>query len=68
MAPDTVRTSAASAMIPPSPSLSARRMNDTYFTDTTTVIDQKISDTTPYTSATVGLTAPSSIEKTVCTA
>ena len=43
-------------------------MNDTYLTDTMSVIDQKISETTPYTSATVGLTAPSSIENTVCTA
>jgi hypothetical protein len=34
-------------MIPPSPSLSARRMNDTYLTVTTRVIDQKISETTP---------------------
>ena len=63
-----VRTSAASAMIPPSPSLSARSTSVTYFTVTTTVTDQKISDTTPYTSSTVGCTAPSSIENTVCTA
>ena len=55
-------------MTPPSPSLSARRTNEMYFTDTTMVIAQKISDATPYTSATVGLTAPSSIENTVCTA
>ena len=34
-------------MMPPSPSLSARRMNVTYLSDTTTVIDQKISETTP---------------------
>jgi hypothetical protein len=34
-------------MIPPSPSLSARRMNDTYLIETIIVIDQKISDTTP---------------------
>ena len=67
MLPATPRTSAASAMIPPSPSLSARRMNDTYLTDTTSVIDQKIIDTTPYTSAIVGFTAPLSIENTVCT-
>jgi hypothetical protein len=54
-------------MIPPSPSLSARRMNDTYFTDTTSVSDQKIIDTTPYTSATVAATAWLLIENTVCT-
>jgi hypothetical protein len=34
-------------MIPPSPSLSARRMNETYLIDTTIVMDQKINDTTP---------------------
>ncbi len=39
------------AMIPPSPSLSARMMNVTYLTLTISVIDQKISETTPKTSS-----------------
>ena len=42
-----VRARAARAMTPPSPSLSARRMNTTYFTDTTRVIDQKTREMTP---------------------
>ena len=33
--------------MPPSPSLSARRTSETYLTDTTSVTDQKISETTP---------------------
>ncbi len=36
-----------SAMIPPSPSLSARMMNDTYLTETMLVIAQKTSEMTP---------------------
>ena len=35
--------------MPPSPSLSARIASNTYVTVTTTITDQKISDTTPYT-------------------
>ena len=35
------------AMIPPSPSLSARMMNVTYLTDTMIVIAQKTSEMTP---------------------
>ncbi len=45
--PHVRRSKAASAITPPSPSLSARRMNVTYFSDTTTVIDQKTSEMTP---------------------
>ena len=52
-------------MTPPSPSLSARRMKTTYFTDTTTVIDQKTREITPYTSPGVVLTRLWSMEKTV---
>ncbi len=62
------RISAARAMMPPSPSLSARRISATYFTDTTSVTDQKISEITPSTSELVGLTACPSMEKTVCIA
>ena len=36
--------SAISAMMPPSPRLSARMMSTTYFSDTTTISDQNISD------------------------
>ena len=39
--------SAISAMMPPSPLLSARMMNTTYFSDTTRICAQKISDSTP---------------------
>ena len=39
--------SAASAMTPPSPSLSARIRIPTYLIDTITVIDQNISEMTP---------------------
>ncbi len=63
-----LRTSAARAITPPSPSLSARSMNVTYLIVTMIVTDQKISDTTPYTSEGDGLTALSSIENTVCIA
>src|SRR5436305_7137430 len=62
------RANAARAITPPSPSLSARMMNSTYLTDTTSVIDQNTNDTAPYTSAAVGWTAPLSIENTVCSA
>jgi len=62
------RARAASAITPPSPSLSARMITPTYFTETITVIDHTISDTTPYTSLGVGRTAPPSIENTVCNA
>ncbi len=41
------RISAASAMMPPSPSLSARITNTTYLTDTISRIDQKTSEMTP---------------------
>ncbi len=43
----TVWTRAIRAMIPPSPSLSARMMNVTYLTDTISVIAQKTSEMTP---------------------
>ncbi len=38
---------ASNAMLPPSPSLSARRMMKTYLTVTTDIMVQKISDSTP---------------------
>ena len=41
------RASAASAMMPPSPSLSARMMNRTYLIDTISVTDQKTIEMTP---------------------
>ena len=40
---------ARSASTPPSPLLSKRRTNETYFTDTISITDQKISDSTPST-------------------
>ena len=40
-------TSAINASTPPSPSLSARMTKIRYLTETTSVIDQKISDSTP---------------------
>ena len=43
------RSSVISAMIPPSPLLSARITSETYVTVTMIITDQKISDTTPYT-------------------
>src|SRR3954451_16278802 len=61
-------SSAVRAMIPPSPSLSARRMNVTYLSDTTIVIDQKTRETMPKTSPGVARTSPWSIENTVCSA
>lgn len=48
--------------MPPSPSLSARMTNAMYFTDTSSVTAQKMSETTPYTSAGVGRSTPPSIE------
>ena len=44
------RSSATSARMPPSPSLSARMTSDTYFIETTSVIDQNTSEMTPKTS------------------
>ena len=55
-------------MTPPSPSLSARMTNTTYFSVTIRVIDQNTSEITPYTSDDVALTAPWSIENTVVSA
>ena len=40
-------SSAASAMIPPSPRLWARMMNPAYLIETTIISAQKISETTP---------------------
>jgi len=40
-------TSVSSARLPPSPLLSARIISVTYLNDTTSITDQKISDTTP---------------------
>ena len=51
---------------PPSPWLSARMMIVTYFTETISVIDQKTSEMTPYTSPGVACTLLWSREKTVC--
>ena len=42
-------------MTPPSPSLSARRMNATYLIETMIVIDQNTNEMTPYTSPWVAL-------------
>ena len=56
------------ARMPPSPSLSARMMKRTNSIETISVIDQKTSEITPKTSASVGFTAPWSAEKTVCSA
>mgnify|MGYP006207355563 CR=1 FL=1 len=50
-APVEVRSSllsASSAKMPPSPRLSARRISSTYFSETTTVSVQNISDSTPW--------------------
>ena len=41
-------------MIPPSPLLCARMMNSTYFSDTTPISDQNVSDSTPSTLSGVG--------------
>ncbi len=43
----TSRISAISAMIPPSPSLSARMISSTYLIETITVTAQKTSEITP---------------------
>ena len=43
----TFRISAIRAMMPPSPSLSARMMNTTYLIETMIVIAQKTSEITP---------------------
>src|SRR5579884_1282738 len=61
-------TSAVSAMMPPSPWLSARMMNITYLTETTIVIDQNTSEITPYTSLGVAWTAWRLAVNTVCRA
>ena len=63
--PYSRRTSAVSAMTPPSPSLSARIRTLMYLIDTIRVTDQNIIEMTPYTSPCVGRTAPLSIENTV---
>ncbi len=47
--------SAVSAMMPPSPLLSARMMKPAYFTDTTRISDQNTSDSTPSTFGSVGV-------------
>ncbi len=47
-------TSDSSARMPPSPSLSARRTNVTYFTEISTISAQKVSDTIPSTSVVPG--------------
>ena len=54
--------------MPPSPSLSARRMKTTYLIETIKVSDQNTSEMTPYTSSGVGFTTPLSIANTVCMA
>jgi hypothetical protein len=50
-------TSAASARMPPSPLLSARSTNTRYFTQTTSISAQHISDSTPSTFSRFGGTA-----------
>ena len=49
--PGLLLTSATSARMPPSPPLSARITNSTYFTDTVMTSDQTMSDRTPSTLA-----------------
>ena len=44
---DTRSISATSAMMPPSPWLSTRRIRSTYFSVTTTISAQKISESAP---------------------
>src|SRR5579859_7601726 len=61
-------TSAVSAMMPPSPWLSARMMNVTYLIETIIVIDQNTSEITPYTSLGVVWTAWPLAVNTVCSA
>src|SRR4051812_50218192 len=55
-------------MMPPSPPLSARITKVTYLIETSIVIVQKTSETTPYTSAVVACTAWLSAVNTVCSA
>ena len=55
---------AVSAMIPPSPWLSARMMKVTYLTETIIVIDQNTSEITPYTLPAVTCTDLLSMLKT----
>ncbi|MEJ7718632.1 MAG: hypothetical protein WKF31_11950 [Thermoleophilaceae bacterium] len=55
-----------SAMIPPSPSLSARITKVTYLTETMIMTAQNTSEMTPYTPAWSGRTAPE--EKTASSA
>ena len=52
-------------MIPPSPWLFARRISATYLSETTTVSDQKISETMPITFSGVS-GKPPAVAKTVC--
>ena len=60
--------SVISAMMPPSPSLSARITSSTYLSVTMIVTDQKISEMTPKTLSVVAVTGcGSSGLKTVCT-
>ena len=66
--PSLSRSSATSARMPPSPSLSARMISATYFTETITAMDQKTIDTTPSTSLGVGCTRLWSMLNTVCIA
>ncbi len=54
--------------MPPSPSLSARIASDTYFIETTMVIDQSTIEMTPRTSPRVACTVLCSMLKTVCIA
>ena len=54
-----VVASASIAISPPSPLLSARRISSTYLSETTTVIVQKIIDSTPSTLSCVTATRPS---------
>jgi len=51
---------ASSAMMPPSPRLSARSIRITYFSVTTTISAQKIVDTVPRTFASLNSTPPCS--------
>jgi hypothetical protein len=47
--PTALMASAKSAMMPPSPWLSARRISVTYFSETTIISDQKMTEITPIT-------------------
>ena len=51
------RTSAVRAMMPPSPRLCARMMKPAYLIETTIISVQKMSETIPYTPATLGWAA-----------